>query len=781
MFAALGRFIYRHRRPIPLVMLGVAVAAFSMSAAFGGQLSPGGFTIPGSNSARAEALLARSFGSGRTSLVVVYVSPLPDAAGAAVQRQVDQSLRRLRGHSPVSSILTYASTGDRTFVGDQGRATFAVVNLSISETQAITRLPALEARIGHPRALRTYVTGAPPVDALYNSTLQRDLERTEVITLPISLVLLLFVFGSLVAAALPLLTAGLALPTALAIVSLLAAHLQMSIFVTNVATVIGLGLAIDYALFLVRRFREELAAGDVERALERTMATAGKAIAISGTAVAIGLSSLILFPAPGLRSMGIGGVVVACCTLLFGLTALPAVLALLGTRVNRMRVGWPRLGSRRRSAGAAGAAAAVAAVAESPGRSAPGGRGFWAGVARLVMRHPLPIALPVVALLVAVGTPFLSLQLSTGGSIADIPPGPARVGFALLTRDFPSAGGGDVLTPVIAYPTPGLTASRARQLAAYTARLLQVPGVTSVQSVLDPPPHVSRAAYRRWLALPADRRPPAVESYVNAFLAGRVTQLQVGNDANANGAAGNRLVVRVRRVRPPAGARTYVTGGAADAVDFTQAFQHTMPLAVVVVMGVTALVLMLTFGSLLLPLQAVAMSLLSLSAAFGALVWIFQQGHLASVLGFTPAGSIVATDPVLIFAIVFGLSMDYEVFLLSRIRERYVATGDTRRAVAEGLSATGGLITSAALIMITVFGAFGLSNILELKALGFGMALAVAVDASLVRGVLVPALMRLLGRANWWAPRRLQRWVERLGFYEPPAAVADRGELPVAG
>jgi len=764
-FAKLGRFDFRHRRLLPLVMLGMAVAALAASAGFGGQLSPGGFTIPGSNSAHAEALLSRAFGSGRTSLVVVYVSPRPDAPSRTVQATVAASLRRLHGYGPVSSILTFATTGDRTLVGDHGRATFAVVNLRLSESAAITRLGLLTRRIAHPAGLAMYITGAPPVDALYNSTLQRELTRTEEITLPISLLLLLFVFGSLVAAALPLLTAGLALPTALAIIGLLAAHLQMSIFVTNVATIVGLGLAIDYALFLVRRFREELLAHDVELALERTMATAGKAITISGVAVAIGLSSLILFPAPGLRSMGIGGVVVACCTLLFALTALPAVLALLGTRVNRLRIGWPRGLTRRgrwpvpATAGAAG-----------PGR-------FWTHVARLVMRRPLLTAVPVVVLLLAVGTPFLSLRLSTGGSIADIPPGTARDGFALLTRDFPSAGGGDVLNPVVAYPTTGLTASRLRGLAAYRARLLRVPGVTSVQSVVDPPPHVGAAAYRRWLALPSRRRPHAVQAYIAAFLSGGVTQLQVANGASANGPAGSRLVALVRRVRPPAGAHTYVTGGAADQVDFIQAFQRTVPLAVLVVMGVTALVLLLTFGSLLLPLQAVAMSLLSLSCAFGALVWIFQQGHLAALLGFTPSGSIVATDPVLMFAIVFGLSMDYEVFLLSRIRERYVATGDTRRAIADGLGATGGLITSAALIMITVFGAFALSDILELKALGLGMALAVAVDASLVRGVLVPALMRLLGPATWWAPRGLQGWVARLGFYEQPSAPAPTSDL----
>ncbi len=780
MFAMLGRFDYRHRRLIPIAMLGLMAAVLVAATLFGGQLSPGGFTIPGSDSARAQALLNRAFGSGRTSLVVVYVSPRPDAASPAVQRRVATSLDALRGYGPVSSILTYASTGDSTFVGNHGRATFAVVNLRLSENEAIARLGALTSRVGHPAGLRTIVTGAPPVDALYNDTLQRELTRTEAITLPISLVLLVIVFASLVAAALPLLTAALALPTALGVISLLAAHLQMSIFVTNVATVVGLGLAIDYALFLVRRFREELRTSDVELALERTMATAGKAITISGIAVAIGLSSLTLFPAPGLSSMGIGGVVVALCTLVFGLTALPAVLALLGPRVSRLRVSrlrgsWPH----RRSRGRPWALAAGAPPALPAG---PPTGGFWAGVARVVMRRPIVIGLPVAAVLVAVGSPFLSLRLSTGGSIADIPPGSARDGYAILTRDFPSGGGGDVINPVVAYPTAGLAASRVRELGAYVARLRRVPGVTGVQSVLDPAPKTTAAAYRRWLLLPAADRPASVNRYIAVFMSGRVAQLQVGTNASATGAAGSRLVQRLRQVRPPADALTYITGGAAQQVDFLDAFRATVPLAVLVVMGVTALVLLLTFGSLVLPLQAVAMSLLSLSAAFGALVWIFQEGHLSGLFGFTPSGAIVATDPVLMFAIVFGLSMDYEVFLLSRIRERYVATGDTRRAVAEGLGATGGIITSAAGIMITVFGAFALSDILELKALGLGMALAVAVDATLVRGILVPAIMRCLGRGNWWAPGWLQRFVLRLGFYEEPLAPGHpRARLDAAG
>ncbi len=754
MFAALGRFNYRFRRVIPPVALALVVLSLSLGRAVGGTLSPGGFSVPHSNSQRAATLLAANFGNAQSSLVVVYVGARPDAAGPAVQRAVAGSLRRVARDPLVTSVQTYATTRDPTFLSAGGRDTFAVVGLRLAEGRASAPpvLRRLTGEIGHPAGLRVYVTGAPAIDAAYNTALQGSLAQAELITLPICLVLLLLVFGSLVSAALPLLTAGLALPTALGVIDLLARSLQVSIFVTNIVTIIGLGLAIDYALFLVKRFREELAPGDVEGALERTMASAGKAITVSGIAVAVGLSSLMLFPAPGLSSLGLGGVVVVLGTLLFGLTALPAVLALLGSRVNAVPI---RLPGRR-----------------AVGVGATAGSGLWVRIARVVMRHPVAIAAPTAAVLLLAGTPFLRLQLSTGGRIADIPVSRARTGFAILTREFPQAGGSDVMTLVLQYGRGSLTAGRRVRLAAYSRRLAAVPGISSVAGVLTPPQGVAPAAWRHWLGQPAARRPAPIGAAVRQMLHGRVLRLQLGNDVNLNGPGAPTLVRRVRAVAPPPGARAYLTGGAADSVDFLAAFDHTIPAALLLVVAVTLVVLFCTFGSVILPIKAVAMSLVSISAAFGALVWIFQEGHFATLLGFTPLGAITATTPVLMFAVLFGLSMDYEVFLLSRIREGYVATGDTRRAVEEGLGATGGIITSAALIMVTVFGAFALGSVVEIKSLGLGMAIAVTVDATLVRGVLVPALMRLLGPLNWWAPAPLQSLVARLGFYEEPLAPA---------
>ncbi len=748
MFGRLGDFTYRHRRVIPLAALVLTLVLLGLSGPFGGQLSSGGFSVPGSQSQRASDLLTKHFGAATTQLLLVYQSPAADAASSSVQTRVDRSFSRLAQRPQVASVLDYTNTGQSVFIGGSGHDTFAVVNLKLSQTEATNQLASLESYITAPKGLRMWVTGAPAINALYNTGLEQQLKRAELIALPVSLVLLLIVFGSVVAALLPLVIAGLAVPAALGLISLIAARFGMSIFVTNVATIIGLGLAIDYSLFFVKRFREELTHSEVQVAVRAATASAGKAVAISGTAVAVGLSSLTLFPASALRSMGVGGVVVVGCTLLFALTALPALLALLGRRVNSLSV--------RRSLHRAS-------------RPTDHHSSFWGWVADRVMRHPVAIAIPTAAVLLAAGTPFLSLRLSTGSSVYEIPAGPARTGYALLNFSFPQAGGVDDMNLVLNYAHPlggRLSATQEHQLAAYLARVQALPGVQGIDGVLKAPPGENQAAYLRLLLLPAGQRPAGINRYIAGNIAGPIAQFEIANSFGPDSAQGAALVHRLRTLAGPPGAQPMRAGGAAESVDFINAFAQTIPWAVLLVVAVTMLVLFLTFGSVVLPVKAVLMSMISISAAFGAMVWIFQQGHLSNILGFTAPGSITATDPVLMFAIMFGLSMDYEVFLLTRIRERYLETGDNRRAVQEGLAATGGVISSAALIMITVFSAFALGHVLDIQILGVGMAIAVAVDATLVRGIMVPALMRILGELNWWAPSGVKALVARLGFYE---------------
>ena len=749
MFWRLGGFSYRFRKFILAGALALTVILVALSGPLGGQFSSGGFSVPGSQSQDASNLLSRYFGNSATQLLLVFHSPKPDAASPAVQAKVNDSFRRLARLPVTASVLSYTNTRESIFIGDHGHDTFAVVNLKLSENAATTQLTHLKSYIDRPAGLQLYISGSAPIDALYNTALEAQLQHAELIALPISLILLFLVFGSVMAALLPLVIAGLAVPTSLAVIKILAAHFGMSIFVTNVATIIGLGLAIDYSLFFVKRFREEIPTHESAEAVRIATASAGKAVAVSGTAVAIGLISLILFPASALDSMGVGGVLVVAFTLLFALTALPALLGLLGPRVN-----WLTLHRSLRE----------------PHRRPARTSSFWGWVAHVVMRRPIAIALPTAAVLLLLGTPFLHLQLSTGSDVANIPPGAARTGYALLNYEFPQAGGVDDLNLVLHYGGPlnqRLTETQQHQLGAYLSKLRAIPGVQGVTGALTPPPGVSKTTYLKQLALPASQRSSGLNSYLAGNIAGPIAQFEVANDYSPDSSRANTLVHRLRSLAGPPSTSALVTGGGALSVDFLHAFGATIPWAVLLVVVVTMVVLFLTFGSVLLPLKAVLMSLISISAAFGAMVWIFQDGHLSNLLQFTPAGNITATTPVLMFAILFGLSMDYEVFLLSRIRERYCEVGDNREAVAHGLTVTGGVITSAALIMITVFSAFAAGDVLQIQTLGVGMAVAVAVDATLVRGIMVPALMRLLGRANWWAPSRLQGWVAKLGLYEP--------------
>ncbi len=775
LFAAIGRATYRWRRWLPIVGLAAVIGLNIWSATSAGRLSQGGWQIAGSEAARAEELLVDRFGGELSSVIVIFTDPRGDAGSDRFQGTVAAAVAPLAGEPIVDGILTYADVGDPAFVSKDGSKTFAVVRLTEEMEDAVDDVEHLSGLVVRPAGVETVVTGIPVVQHEFNDAVERDLMQAELVSLPLALIILLAVFGTLVGAVLPLLIAALALPTSIAVIGLLANVTEMSIFVTNVTTMIGLALSIDYSLFMVSRFREELRHRSVEDAVEHTMATVGKAVAISGVAVAIGLASLTVFESPALRSMGLGGIVTVVSTLIFGLTVLPALLSLLGRRVNRLRVPLPR--SMRLIEDDADAA------------DARQGHGVWSRIARGVMRRPLLVATPVLLVLVLAGLPFFGIQLSTGGNLADLPPSESVTGFRVLGDEFP-AGETDPIEVVVRTGGPILADGAVDpgfldDIDGYVADLASLDGVEAVTSVLDPPAGMDAAAYRQLIALPATQRPAeaaALSAWLERTVADDVTRVDVFSTWLPDSADGRALVDDVRAVAGPVDATEVLTAGLSSrSRDFMASFGHSVPYAVAIVVLVTGAVLFLTFGSVLLPLKAVLMSLLSITASFGALVWIFQQGHLSELLSFDASGTIIASTPILMFAILFGLSMDYEVFLLSRIRERYLATGDNTRAVAEGIGITGGIITGAALIMVAVFGAFALSSVALIKSLGFSMALAVLIDATIVRGILVPAFMRVMGNANWWAPAWIQRVVARLGLYEggaPPAARADAAVEP---
>ena len=759
-FAALGRGTYRARRWLPVLGLATVIALNVWAANGGGQLSQGGWQVPGSEAARAEALFADRFGEQTASLIVIFTDPAAAADSPQFQATVADAVAPLADEPIVGEIVTYADVGDPSFLSRDGAKTFALIRLDEQLEGAVDDAEHLAGLVRAPDGVETIVTGIPVIQHEFNEAIERDLVQAELISLPIAMLILLAVFGTLVGAVLPIVIAAIALPSSMAIISLLAGVTEMSIFVTNVATMIGLALSIDYSLFTVSRFREELRHRSVADAVEHTMATVGKAVAISGVAVAIGLSSLIVFESPALRSMGIGGVVTVLSTLLFGLTVLPALLGMLGPRVNRLRVPLPR---------------ALRLVEDDPAAAdARQGHGVWGGIARAVMRRPLLIATPVLLVLILAGLPFFGIQLSTGGNLDELPPSASVTGFRILEDEFPG-GDSDPIQVAVQADQPILTDGALDpawvvELQGYVGELAALDGVTEVTSVLEPPAGMDQAAYLQLISLSADQRPPeaaGIATWMEQWIAGDVTRVNVFSSALPDSAEGRAAIDRIRALpMPDAASDTLTAGLSSRSRDFMASFTRSVPFALAIVVGVTAVVLFLTFGSIFLPIKAVLMSLLSITASFGALVWIFQDGNLSGLLGFDPSGTIIASTPILMFAILFGLSMDYEVFLLSRIRERYLATGDNARAVAEGIGITGGIITGAALIMVAVFGAFALSSVALVKSLGFSMALAVLIDATLVRGVLVPAFMRVMGSVNWWAPRWIQRGVARLGLYE---------------
>jgi trehalose monomycolate/heme transporter len=725
MFETWGQIIYRRRRLVlVLAAVGVIFAAVWGTGVFGKLQKAGGFDAPGSQSQQSASLAARTFGREAGDVIVLYRSRAETVHAAGFRSAVTGVLAALP-HSKVASYRTYWSTKSPRFVGASGRETYALLELAGgSDAARISSYDAIKSQLAAP-GLSTRVGGQIPTEESINKQVTSDIGRAEGLSMPVLLILLLVIFGSLAAASLPLAIGGIAILGSFTALRLLTLATPVSIYSINITTILGLGLAIDYGLFMVGRFREELHRQDtVQDAVARTVATAGRTVAVSGVTVAVALASLMLFPEAFLRSMGYGGVATVLVDMLAALTVLPALLAVLGPKVNALRI--------RRS------------VHRPVSSEASGG---WYRLAHSVMRRPVAYVAVIVVLLLTLGSPFLHVTWGgTDARVLSASSAPRQVTQA-LTRDFP----GNVTAPiesVVTFPGPVAgSPGRSAQLASYVAALGRVRGVQGAQ--------VTGA--RNGIA--------------------RV-DLSYGPDPQSG--AARAIVARVRDVAPPAGARALVGGQTAQLVDELGSLSRVLPWMALVMAGATFLLLFLAFGSVVLPVKAIVMNVLSLSATFGVVVWIFQYGHLSGLLGFTPTGTIDPTMPILMLAIIFGLSMDYEVFLLSRIRERYDVTGDNTASVAGGLQRTGGVITSAALLLIIVIGAFSASGITFIKLMGVGMIVALIVDATIVRVLLVPATMRLLGRANWWAPRPLRRLYARYGIGEDDAQAPPAPSRPAA-
>jgi len=657
---------------------------------------------------------------------------------------------KLKARTEVSSITSYYGTHNNSFIARDGHEMFAMVQLAASSEQAKEQnykvlLPLIVAP-----PLKISLGGSVPINIAINKQVSADVEHAELITFPIIAVLLLLIFGGLVAASLPLLIGGIAIVGAFAVLHALTFFTDISVFAINIITMLGLGLAIDYALFIVTRFREELAVdNNVEQALQHTLRTAGRTVLFSALTVSTGLLALLLFPQVFLRSMSLGAIAAILVVLVASLTILPAILALLGTRVNALSL--QRLFRRHR-----------------PSEQAVGKRnsGAWYRFAEAVMRWPVPIVIAVVTILLIFGLPFLNITFATSDIRALPASAPERVVTDHLAQNFVQQGSSQLTIAVQMHGNATSAANLAR-LDSYVHGIEAIPGVLQVSSLVTVNPTFSLAQYQQLYAQPTSLLAPVAAQYAKED----ATRVLVMMRPAEHSKDAEEVVRKVRALKVSEGTIPLVTGITPMQMDLLASLGSVLPRAAAMMVGAIFLLLFLMTGSLLMPLKVIVLNLLSLSATFGGLVWIFQEGHLHSLLNFQPQGSIDATQPILIFAIAFGLSMDYEVFLLSRIKEQFDATGDNRSAVSLGIQQTGWLITSAAALLAVVLAGFGTSEIISVKEIGTGLAIAVIIDATLIRMLLVPATMRLLGRWNWWAPAPLHAIWQRIGLSETEPAV----------
>jgi RND superfamily putative drug exporter len=777
MFSRWGAFVYRRRRFVLLVMLVLAGAAAPLAAGTAGQLSAGGWLDPKSESAAVADRLQAEFGGGRTSFVALFRADEAgaDARSAAFQEAVTATVAPLLDDDRVSGLTGFAETRDDRFISVAGDATYVVIGLDMTDDESVGAVDEIEALLATPAGYSVGLTGFGPVQKDSAELSEQDLVRAETVSLPIAALVLILVFASIVAAGMPLLVAGLAIPSSLAIINLLAQRTEMSIYVLNIATMLGLALAIDYSLFITSRFREELGKGrTVEQAVVVSIATAGKAVLFSGIAVAIGLSGLLWFEASALSSIGLGGSIVVLSSVVFSLTFLPALLGMLGPRVNALSVR-----TLLRRTGLVGEPAAVR-------------HSRWEAVAHAVMRRPLGVLAPVLVLLFIAGSPFFRLQQGVPDATI-FPAGiPSRDAWVALLDEF-NPGETTPIQVLVDTELDATDPASIRAVMAYAEVLDGVDGVDRVEGPFAIQSPVDGAllepeAVVQLYAAPAGSLPPELEAaraaLRDAYIRDSTVRLDVISPLRPTTPAGTAVVPTVRAVNPGDGiGRVMVGGSAALSADFLSAQNDRMPWAVGTTLLASAVILFLLFGSLAIPIKAVIMTMLSLSASFGALVWIFQEGNFHEFLAFEPLGFTIAGNPIIMFATIIGLSMDYEVLLLSRIQESYRRTGDNTAAVAEGLAKTAGVITGAAMIMVVVFSAFALADTVTIKSIGVGMALAVFLDATIVRVLLVPATMRLLGEWNWWAPGILGRLADRLGFSHVEDEVQDPSEVatePVA-
>ncbi len=724
MFEALGRFLFRRRKPLLALTLLFAVLSGAYGVGVFGDMKPGGFEDPGSDSRRAAQLAEKAFPQRSPDVVVVYRDK---------DRTVDDPSFRQAVTATVEGLPESAVTGYSTFwmtkmpaqVSHDRHATYVGINLRGGDDNAKEEAYKEISDQLDARGLESLRGGPVATGHQAGDEIGKDLGTAEGLSFPVLFILLVVVFGGLAAASLPLLVGGLSILGSMAVLRLIAQVTDVSVFSMSLVTILGLAVAIDYGLLIVSRYREELERGYAgEEALARTVATAGRTVVVSGITVAVALAGMTFFPFGFLKSMAYGGVAAVVLSVFFSLIALPATLGIMGDKVNALTL---RRGRRK--------------------AARPDGHGAWYRFAHGLMRRPALVALGALVVLLALATPFLRIDFGANDARQLPDSAQGRQVHNALERDFDSDAVKSI-DSLLVLRSSATSPEQGAALQAYAEKLGDTEGATGAQ--------VTGAT-------------------------GTTARMSVTFDGAAVSADARDLVNRLKDVPPPAGAQAYFGGETAVFDDTLDALGDVLPWMLLYIAVATYLLLFLAFGSVLLPLKAILMNLLSLSATFGVLVWIFQDGHLEGLIGFDSTGNIEPNMPIMLFALIFGLSMDYEVFLVSRIREQYDTLGDSTAAVASGLQKIGRLIVNAALLMCVPLAAMATSGVLTMKLFGVGMVFAILADVAVVRLLLVPAVLKLMGRSAWWAPGPLARFYSRFGIKESDAAPEPRQPVTVGG
>lgn len=715
-FAAIGRWAYRYRWLILALWAVLLVLGGVLAPRLDGVLHGTGTTYEAGEAAQTDRILEDSLGLDADALTVVFEYP-ENGSRPAIEPLLD-SLAALPAVESVTQDAALPGMADN-------QVDYRFLSLGVSGGDTNPAIAQILARLEEetPSGVTSYLTGKAVVDYEAQEISKQDLLLAEALSLPLTLIALVFIFGSVVAAVLPVAMAVATVTVTSGWIYLIAQSFNVSIFAVTLTTMLGLGVGIDFTLVMVSRFREELAHRSVPEAVVETMATAGEAVFYSGLTTCIGLLSLLLFPVVLLRSLGVAGSLVVLMSILAAITLVPALLGVLGPHINRWRLFTP---------GAEGA--------------------FWGPFSRRVIRYRVVAIAAVVAIVLVLMSPFWQAQWGLGDVNALPATAQARQGVEVLEEAISAGRTAPILVAVTAAAENDILAEDAvATLYNLVADLEADERVASVQSLFNLDPEFDLATYQQLYQAPDQIPMESVAAAVARLSDGDTTLISINSNTDSNAPASRDLVRELRQTALP-GLALSIGGETAKSLDTIDVIVARAPIAIAAIILVTFVSLTRLFGSVIMPLQAIFFNVMSIGASFGALVFIFQQGHFQRVLNFTPVGYLDILLPIVLFCVLFGLSMDYEVFLLARIKEAYDRTGNNTEAIVEGLESTGRIITSSALLTMIVTASFALTSIIFVKALGLGIAISVLIDATLIRTVLVPASMRLLGHWNWWSP-----------------------------